>query len=137
MYLEHFQGKSTSGLLQSDRDLLQFHDKSERGPVKIPRYAQDDSVDIRIGIILKGAAVRLHARSARRWGSLETCPKRVVFRYEGPVFFGVVPEKGRFQARGSVFLWGRARKVAVSGTGVDSVRPEVPKHPVRGRDMQR
>ena len=66
MYLEHFQGKSTSGLLQSDRDLLQFHDKSERGPVQIPRYAQDDSVDIRIGIILKGAAVRLHARSARR-----------------------------------------------------------------------
>ena len=29
------------------------------------------------------------------------------------------------------------RKVAVSGMGVDSVRPEVPKHPVRGRDMQR
>ena len=32
--------------------------------MKILRCAQDDSVDIRIGIILKGAAVRLHARSA-------------------------------------------------------------------------
>ena len=41
--------------------------------------------------------------------------------------FGAVPEKGGFQARGSGFLWGRARKVAVSGTGVASVRPDVPK----------
>ena len=80
-------------------DLEQFHGKSECGLVKILRCAQDDSVDIRIGIILKGAAVRLHARSARRWGSLETCPKRVVFRHEGPVFYGVVPEKGLFWAR--------------------------------------
>ena len=39
-----------------------------------------------------------------------SCPKRVVFRHEGPLFFGVVPEKG-----------------AVSGTGVASVRPDVPK----------
>ena len=53
--------------------------------------------------------------------SMGSCPKRVVFRHEGPVFY----------------VWGGARKVAVSGTGVDSVRPEVPKHPVRGRDMQR
>ena len=67
--------------------------------MKILRYAQDDSVDIRIGIILKGAAVRLHARSARRWGSLRPCPKRVVFRHRGPVFYGVVPERGGFQAR--------------------------------------
>ena len=80
-------------------NLEQFHSKSARGLVKIPRYAQDDSVDIRIGIILKGAAVRLHARSARRWGSLGSCPKSVVFRHEGPVFYGVVPEKGGFQAR--------------------------------------
>ena len=78
--------------------------------MKILRYAQNDSVDIRIGIILKGAAVRLNARSARGWGSLGPCPKRVVFRHEGPLFFGVVPEKG-----------------AVSGTGVASVRPDVPK----------
>ena len=69
--------------------------------------------------------------------ALGLCPKRVFFRHEGPVFYGVVPEKGRFQARGSGCLWGRARKVAISGTGVDSDRPEVPKHPVRGRDMQR
>ena len=48
-------------------DPEQFHGKSECGLVRILRYAQDDSVDIRIGIILKGAAVRLHARSARRW----------------------------------------------------------------------
>ena len=48
-------------------DPEQFHGKSECGLVKILRYAQDDSVDIRIGIILKGAAVRLHAKSARRW----------------------------------------------------------------------
>ena len=97
-------------------NLEQFHSKSARGLVKIPRYAQDDSVDIRIGIILKGAAVRLHARSARRWAlwgrarkgwfsgtrvqfSLGSCPKSVVFRHEGPVFYGVVPEKGGFQAR--------------------------------------
>ena len=84
--------------------------------MKILRYAQDDSVDIRIGIILKGAAVRLHARGARRCGSLGSCPKgvvfrhgvrfsiepcpnRLVFRHEGPVFYGVVPERGLFQAR--------------------------------------
>ena len=41
--------------------------------------------------------------------------------------FGVVPEKGRFQARGSGFLWGRARKGAVLGTGVASVRPDIRK----------
>ena len=41
--------------------------------------------------------------------------------------FGVVPEKGRFQARGSRFLWGRARKGAVPGTGAASFRPDVPK----------
>ena len=49
--------------------------------MKILRCAQDDSVDIRIGIILKGAALRLHDRSARGWGSLGSCPKRVVFRH--------------------------------------------------------
>ena len=38
-------------------DPEQFHGKCECGLVKILRYAQDDSVDIRIGIILKGAAV--------------------------------------------------------------------------------
>ena len=41
--------------------------------------------------------------------------------------FGVVPEKGGFQARGSRFLWGRARKGAVSGTSVDSILPWHPK----------
>ena len=84
-------------------DPEQFHGKSARGLVKILRCAQDDSVDIRIGIILKGAAVRLHARSARRWDSLGPCPKGVGFRHRGPVFYGVVPEKGGFQARGPVF----------------------------------
>ena len=59
-------------------DPEQFHSKSECGLVKILRCAQDDSVDIRIGIILKGAAVRLHARSPRRWGSLGSCPKGAV-----------------------------------------------------------
>ena len=59
--------------------------------------------------------------------ALGLCPKRVFFRHEGPVFYGVVPEKGRFQARGSGFLWGRARKGAALGTGVASVRPDVPK----------
>ena len=54
--------------------------KVSAGLVKIPRYAQDDSVDIRIEIILKGPAVRLHARSARRWGSLGSCPKRGLFQ---------------------------------------------------------
>lgn len=62
-------------------DLEQFHGKSARGPLKILRCAQDDSVGAWIGVILKGAAVRLHARSARRWGSLGSCPKRVVFRH--------------------------------------------------------
>ena len=38
-----------------------------------------------------------------------------------------VPEKGGFQTRGSGFLWGRARKGAVPGTGVASFRPDVPK----------
>ena len=28
-----------------------------------------------------------------------TCPKRMVFRHEGPVFYAVVPEKGLFWAR--------------------------------------
>ena len=41
--------------------------------------------------------------------------------------FGVVPEKGGFQTRGSGFLWGRARKGAVPGTSVASFRPDVPK----------
>ena len=42
--------------------------------------------------------------------------------------FGVVPEKGGFQARGSGFLWGRVRKGWFSGTGIDSIlhcRPQV------------
>ena len=47
-------------------DLEEFHGKSECGLVKIPPYAQDDSVDIRIGITLKDVAVRLHTRSARK-----------------------------------------------------------------------
>ena len=92
--------QSALGPLQKWETQSSFiHGKSECGLVKIPRYAQDDSVDIRIEIILKGPAVRLHARSARRWGSLGSCPKRVVFRHRGLVFFGVVPEKGGFQAR--------------------------------------
>ena len=41
--------------------------------------------------------------------------------------FGAVPEKGGFQARGAGFLWGRARKGAVSGTSVDSILPWHPK----------
>ena len=41
--------------------------------------------------------------------------------------FGAVPEKGDFQARRSGFLWGRARKGAVSGTSVDSILPWHPK----------
>ena len=41
--------------------------------------------------------------------------------------FGAVPEKGGFQARGSGFLWSRARKGAVSGTSVDSILPLHPK----------
>ena len=44
---------------------MQFHGKSERGLVKILRCAQDDSVGAWIGVILMGAAVRLHAKSAR------------------------------------------------------------------------
>ena len=48
-------------------DLEQFHGKSACGLVKILRCAQDDSVGAWIGVILMGAAVRLHARSARRW----------------------------------------------------------------------
>ena len=79
-------------------DLEQFHGKSACGLVKILRCAQDDSVGAWIGVILKGAAGRLHARSARRWGSLGPCPKVAVFRHEGPVFHGVVPERGGFQA---------------------------------------
>ena len=35
--------------------------------------------------------------------------------------FRVVPERGGFQARGSGFLWGRARKVAVSGRSMLNV----------------
>ena len=81
------------------RDPEQFHGKSECGHVKTPRYAQDDNVDIWIGIILKGAALRLHDRSARGWGSLGSCPKRVVFRHEGLVFYGVVPEMGQFRVQ--------------------------------------
>ena len=84
-------------------DPEQFHGKSECGLVKILRCAQDDSVGAWIGVILMGAAVRLHARSARRWGSLGSCQKRVVFRHRGPVFYGVVPERGGFQVRGPVF----------------------------------
>ena len=30
---------------------------------------------------------------------MESCPKGVLFRHRGPVFFGVVPERGGFQAR--------------------------------------
>ena len=118
MNLEQFQGKSTSGLLQSDRGPVAVSRQKSTRSREDPSLRRDDSVDIRIGIILKGAAVRLHARSARRWGSLGSCPKRVGFRHRGPVFFGVVPEKGGFQAPGSGFLWGRARKGWVSGTGV-------------------
>jgi len=33
------------------------------------------------------------------WFSMGSCPKGVVFRHGGPVFYGVVPEKGPFQAR--------------------------------------
>ena len=112
-------------------DLEQFHGKSACGLVKILRCAQDDSVGAWIGVILKGAAVWLHARSARRCGSLGSCPKRVVFRHRGPVFYGVVPERGGFQARGSGFLWSRARKGWVSGTAQTPFYTAVPKCPVR------
>ena len=78
---------------------MQFHPKSARGLVKIIRCGRDDSVGTRIAVILMGVAVWLHARGARRWGSLGACPKRVVFRHEGPVFYGVVPERWLFRAR--------------------------------------
>ena len=45
-----------------------------------------------------------------------SCPKRVVFRYGGPVFFGVVPERGGF-----------------SGTVQTPLCTAVPKCPVRRR----
>ena len=61
--------------------------------MKILRSARDHIVCTCICVILKGAAGRLHARSARRWGSLGSCPKRVGFRHGGPVLFGVVPER--------------------------------------------
>ena len=44
----------------------------------------------------------------------------MVFRHEGLVFYGVVPERGGFQALESGFLWGRARKGTVLGTDVVS-----------------
>ena len=100
---------------------MQFYDKSARGLVKILRCAQDDSVGAWIGVILIGAAVLLHATSARK----ET------------LFMVLCPKGGGFQARGSGFLWSRARKGAVLGTGVASVRPDVPKASGQRRDMQR
>ena len=78
-------------------DPEQFHSKSECGLVKILRCAQNDSVDIRIGIILKGVAVRLHARSPLRWGSLGSCPKRVVFRYGVRYSMESCPKGGCFR----------------------------------------
>ena len=80
-------------------DLEPFHGKSACGPVKILRGARDDIVCTCICVILIGVAVWLHARGARIWGSLGSCPKRVVFRHEGPVFYGVVPERGLFRAQ--------------------------------------
>ena len=74
-----------------------------------------------------GVAVWLHARGARRKGFFGVVPEKGGFQAQGPVFYGVVPEKGGFQARGSGFLWGRARKGAVSVTSVDSILPWHPK----------
>ena len=116
--LERFHGKSTRNPLQSDRDLLQFYGKSAHSLVKILRCGRDDSVGTRIGVIPRGVAVWLHARGARRKGFFGVVPEKGGFQAQGPVFYGVVPEKGGFQARGSGFLWGRARKGAVSGTRV-------------------
>ncbi len=95
--------------------------------MKILRGARDHIVCTCICVIMKGAAVRLHARGARIWGSLGSCPKGVVFRHRGPVFYGVVPEKGGFQARGSGFLWSRARKGWFSGTRVRFSMESCPK----------
>ena len=81
----------------------------------------------------EGVAVRFHTRSAHRWGSLRPCPKGVIFRHKGPVFYGAVPEKGGFQARGSGFIWGRARKGWFSGTVQTPFCTEVPKCLVRRR----
>ena len=41
--------------------------------------------------------------------------------------FRAVPEKGGFQVRGSGFIWGRARKGWVSGTGVRFSMESCPK----------
>ena len=116
--LERFHGKSTRNPLQSDRDLLQFYGKSAHSLVKILRCGRDDSVGTRIGVIPRGVAVWLHARGARRKGFFGVVPEKGGFQAQGPVFYGVVPERGGFQARGSGFLWGRARKGWISGTGV-------------------
>ena len=84
------------------------------------------------------ADAALWGRARKGWFSgtgvrfyLGSCPKRVVFRHEGPVFYGVVPERGGFQARGSGFLWSRARKGWVSGTAQTPFYTAVPKCPVR------
>ena len=90
-------------------NLEQFHGKSARSLVKILRCAQDDSVGAWIGVILMGAAVRLHARSARRWA-----------------LWGRA-RKGWFSDTGAGFLWGRARKGWFSDTSVDSILPWHPK----------
>ena len=85
--------------------------------MKILRCAKDNSVYIRIGIILKGVAVRLHAKSARKETLfIVLCPKGTVSGI-GSSFIKVVPEKDGFQARGSGFLWSRAQKGWFSGTG--------------------
>ena len=118
--------------------------------MKILRCAQDDSVGAWIGVILMGAACdfmpEVHADGAL-WGrarkgwfsgtgvrfSLGSCPKRVVFRYGGPVFYRVVPQKGGFQAPGSGFLWGRARKGCFPGTVQTPFCTVVPKCPAGGQ----
>ena len=51
-------------------DLERFDAKSARGLLKILRYAQDDSVDIRIGMFLKGVAScqKYTQRDSFLWG---------------------------------------------------------------------
>ena len=46
----------------------------------------------------KGPSSRLTVADHRGPDAV-SCPKRVVFRYGGPVFYGVVPKRGGFQAR--------------------------------------
>ena len=101
-------------------DPEQFHGKSARGPLKILRCAQDDSVGAWIGVILMGAACdfmpEVHADGAL-WGrarkgwfsgtrvrfSMGACPKRVVFRHGVRFSLGSCPKRVVFRHRDPVF----------------------------------